>query len=666
MARKPPATNTTAAGRGPRDNPTERLIFPAGARARVPTGEDDDYDNLLLASVRNDSIELRLLVPDQAESKDTVQLVVDGTPVGGEVVAYDYIDDEKGIPLPLAPELRESERVYQLRYHLVLHSLDGQVLPGPEQQFVVDYTSPGAPIDPQTPSINPPVFEEAVIDDGVTFESLVTDADGNTYLPALVDPYHGQAIGDVLLGYIDDEVATEPREVLPGEIDKSVDVRYTLEALEAVDGGRHDFSVKVMDRPENPPGFSDPVDLLVRLSALIPDLLPPRVPAAEDGLVDHDDAQQSGGAPPVVGVQVDIPGNDYVEPNDVVEVSWERYTSPSFIVEAGHEGDDPLLSLFVPYADVYGPWFDTSGGANQRVDASVTYRISRQGQTAGEPDTPTVVQVNLSVPGGEDPDPELPGHGALANATVFSASGSENFIPIGDRDSDDGYIVVPWDSLIAGREIFAEDDVVTVTFGQTTLPARTVTADEMTAKLPLRIPLPSSAIVAETTATASVFYVITRALVGGGSNRVTSHAIDVTLETTEDLPGGGKLAEGVFPEMNAHLTLGPPEIAGGTLFIGGYEGKAIGDEIRFEFVFVDGYRHLDGEPHLDDRFYSDSITLASADDPVVCVIPESALQYEDNEPEQMHIHAKYFVRRGSHTEVESPDTSVYLDCRGDR
>jgi hypothetical protein len=638
-------------------------MFPDGVRARVPVGEGDEYDNLLLASVRNDTIELRLLVPDQAEAKDTVQLVVDGNPVGEEVVAFDYYDDDKGIPLPLAPELRQSERAYRLSYRLILHSLTGEVLPGPAQTFAVDYTSPGAPVDPQLPSINPPRFDQTVIDDGVTFDKLVTDADGNTYLPATIEPYHGQVVGDILLGYIDDDPVTDPREVLPGEVDKTIELRYPLAKLEAVDGSRCGFSVKIEDRPKNPPGFSTPVDLLVHLRVLIPGLLPPRVPSAEDGLVDHADAQQSGGSPPVVGVQVDIPGNAGVEQGDLVTVTWEGYTSLPIEIAAGNEGNDPLLSFFVPYAEVYGAWFVATGGANQRANASVSYRISRQGQDSG-PDRPTVARVNLSVPGGEDPDPELPGHGALRDATVFSASGSENFIPIGDRDSDDGYILVPWESAIPGQDIFALGDKVTVRFGRTGFPVRAITAEDMTAKLPLRIPLPSSAIVAETANTAIAFYVITRALPGGGSNSVKSRPVDVTLETIEDLPGDGKLAEGVFPEMNAHLTLGPKEIVGGTPFVGDYADKTVGDAIRFEFVFVGGFPHLDGEAQLVDRFHEHEITLASVDDPVEYLIPEQVLQYLDDPPEQMHIHAKYFVRRGSSTEVESPDAMIYLDCRG--
>jgi len=241
---------------------TERLEFPETALARLPLGQPADH--LLRTSVRNDTLVVLLPFPTEATFGDTAQLIVDGNIVGEQVSADDYIDAK--IPLELLASERLVEGEHAINYQLVLHSGQGQISIGPsDQRFIVDYTSPGAPVDPQAPSIGSPGFDPGVIEDAVTLAQLTTDADGHTYLPATVIPYHGQAIGDVLLGYIDGVVATDGREVLAGEVGKIIEVGYTLAALEVVDGGRHAFHVEVVDRAENPPGFSDPVELMIRL-----------------------------------------------------------------------------------------------------------------------------------------------------------------------------------------------------------------------------------------------------------------------------------------------------------------------------------------------------------------------------------------------------------------
>jgi uncharacterized protein YjdB len=652
MARKP-----STRGSGQVLVPKELLRIPDDVLARVP--DNQPADHLLLANVREEEITVYLPFPLEADLGDGVRLLVDGGLVGGEVIVDPYSENEDDIPLPLPASARSTDGVHAINYQLVLHSGEGQISTGPMgQQFIVDYTVPGAPATPGSPSIEQPQFAPEVIADAVTSERLTTDADGNTYLPAMVKPYHGQAIGDQLLGYIDGKVATEMREILEGETDDAIEVRYTLAALEELTNGRHGFTVEVVDRAENPPGFSEPVDLMVRLHAVIPNPLPARVPSAIDGLVNYDDAHRPG------GVQVDIPANDQVLPGDTIVLTWADYQSDPYPVEAGSEGNDPLLTLFVPYEEVYKAWFATSADTDQRVATEVNYVILRGGEIAGTPDNPTTVDVNLYVPGGGDPDPETPEHEALQAATIYSANGAVNLIPIAEQQLD-GIVEVPWDSALPARLVFILGDILTIRFGATTLvPPHVVNATDITAAKPLRVVLPKEAIATEGTGTVVVSYTIERPLAGGGANIAISPSQNVRVEDQTDLPGGGTLAEGRFTEVNAHLTLGPHEIKGGTEFVGDYADRLAGDTIRFEFQFVAGNAHKPDEVPIAARFHSGTLTLAADLDPIKYQIAEEYLNYHELPPEQMHIHATYHASRGASTEVHSPDTMVYLDCRG--
>ncbi|KLD74030.1 hypothetical protein Y886_34920, partial [Xanthomonas hyacinthi DSM 19077] len=618
--------------------------------APIPVGAVADY--LLLAAVRDQDIVLTLPFPDAGSPGDTIQLLVDGQPAGGEVAIGAYFPD-KDIPIPLPATARVTEGLHALNYKLLYRSGAGNDYDlGPAgQQFIVDYTSPAGAL-PQAPA-----FAPDVVADGVTPERLTTDADGNEYLPGRVHSYFGQAAGDTLTGYIDSAVATLPIEVAVGGEGIDVQLRYTRAALDLATDGRHDFTYDIVDRAGNRSVRSVATPLLVRMHELIPDVLPPRVPAASDGLLNHADIHDS------LGAVVEIPPNALVLPGDVVIVTWGAYEAAPRTVAAGDIGNDPLVTIVVPYADVYATWFAASAGADMRVLTNVSYRIMRGGVLAGEPKAPTAVVVNLSSAGGVAPDPETPENEALYPPTIYSSSGNANFIPIADQQVD-GFVEIAWTRVVDGEKVFAIGDIVTVLYGTTTLASYTVTAADMTAAKPLRLILPVAAIAAEGVGVIKTSYTIERRLAAGGANIAISPPQSVTVEDEADLPGNGELAEGFFPEMNVHLTLGPAEISNGTAFVGDYTGRRAGDTIRFEFRFVEGNFHSPAETPIDARYHSGILTLAADDDPVEYLIAEEFLNYREQPPEQMHIHGTYHVRRGMGSEVHSPDSRVLLDCRG--
>jgi uncharacterized protein YjdB len=621
---------------------------PANVLAPIPVGAAADF--LLLAAVRDQDVVLTLPFPDTGSPGDTIQLLVGGQPVGSEVAIDAYFPD-KDIPVPLPATARVTEGLHALNYKLLYRSGAGneEELGPAGQQFIVDYTSPAGAL-PQAP-----VFAPDVVADAVTPERLSVDADGNEYLPGLVHSYFGQAAGDTLTGYIDGAVATVPIEVAPGGEGIDVELRYTRAALDLATDGRHDFTYDVVDRAGNRSARSVATPLLVRMHALIPDVLPPRVPAASDGLLDHADIHDS------LGAVVEIPPNTLVLPGDIVIVTWGPYEADPRTIVAADIGQDPLVTIVVPYADVYAAWFTASAGADMRVSTHVTYRIMRGSLLAGEPKAPIAVIVNLSTPGGVDPDPETPENEALYAPTVYSSSGNANFIPIAEQQLD-GVVEVAWTRADDGDKVFAIGDIVTVRYGATALASYTVTAADMIAAKPLRLILPVAAIAAEGVGLITTSYIIERRLAAGGANIAISPPQSVAVEDEADLPG--ELAEGAFPEMNQYFTLGPAEIKDGTAFVGDYTDRRAGDTIRFEFRFVEGNYHSPAETPIDARFHSGVLTLAADGDPVEFLIAEAFLNYRDQPPEQMHIHGAYHVRRGMGSEVHSPDTLVYLDCRG--
>jgi uncharacterized protein YjdB len=630
------------------------LQFPAsGVLAPVPAGMR--ADQMLLAGVRDMDIALALAFPEAASPTDTIQLLVDGQPVGDEVLVDPYVPD-KDIVLVLPATPPRTEGVHTLNYKLLYRSGTGEEQEfGPaNQQFVADYTAPAGL------SVRPPDFPQDVVENGVTPDRLSADEDGNEYLPATVRSYFLQLAGDTLVGYIDGTPSTALREVTLTDEGKDIELRFTRDKLEEAMDGEHDFTFDIVDRAGNRSAMSAAIRLYVLMHALIPDVMPPRVPAASDGLLDHADMLAAR------GVSVDIPANALIQAGDTIVLAWGTYEAPPRAVDAGDIGKDPVVTIVVPYAEAYGVWFDTSAGANIRVGTDVTYRIMRGDVLAGKPKAPTIVPVNLSIPGGEDPDPETPEHEALQRAIVFSASGHVNFIPIAEQTLD-GTVEVPWVSALPDRDVFIVGDILTIRYGQTTLdPPRVINAADVAAGAPLRMNLSKDAIAAEGSGVVAVRYTVARPLAEGGTNIATSPTQNVKVEAEADLPGGGTLWEGTFKELiGSDVTLGPKEIAGGTPFTGGYVGALVGDTIRFEFQFVAGNPHLPGETPIADRFHVGFQTLEADGAPIQYHIDEDYLNYHGTDVEVMHIHARYFVTRGQSSPVESPETRVILDCRGD-
>lgn len=409
-----------------------RLVFPADALARLPAGLVPDH--LLKEGVRNDDLTLVLdyPLPDPPEDGDSdlLQLLVDGSPVGDVIPLKPYKPGDAiditlyAVDRPLDGVI--DRRITSINYRVTYASGAGGFEDGPrDQQFVTDIVRPGRD------SLGPLVFAAGVVADGVTADDLMDDGIGGTYLPCIVKGYDTASIGDWIVGLIDNTESTPLVELTDAQVGTDVELRFPLASLEPFDGGDHAFACRIGDRAGNVSQLSATVGLRIHLSDEIDDLLPPHVPAFDDGLVTDGDAHVNG------GITVMIPGHASIEEGDFIVLRWNAHDAPPIAVDATEVGKDPLKTLTAGYGQAYGDWYAVSGDSDRNVAATVGYRVERDGVSIGEPAQPSTVLVNLFGPGGEDPVPETPEHENLHPPVVQAAGGGPpNVIPADALDSD--------------------------------------------------------------------------------------------------------------------------------------------------------------------------------------------------------------------------------------
>lgn len=238
----------------------------------------------------------------------------------------------------------------------------------------------------------------------------------------------------------------------------------------------------------------------------------------------------------------------------------------------------------------------------------MSYRILRNGISAGTPDTPATVQVNLHQAGGEDPDPETPENENLGTPSLLSASGQSNLVPPADFEKD-ATLTVPWFRTDAPTlAAFIAGDVVTLRYGATDLAPRTITAQDVTDAKNLTVTLASATIVGEGSGPAiPLQFSVTRTLAAGGPNTSTSPIQPVKVSGVDELPGGGQPlvalkvpeAEGVDPDPTRpdRLIIGRAQGKDGTNFvIPAYVNQNPGDVINVSMVVYRPFYYIGGHP----------------------------------------------------------------------
>lgn len=227
------------------DEFSEPLTFAEIAPA-PPSGPPD---NLLLAKVKNTpiTIELALVdeINDQLQDGDTIELVINGTPLGQakEVLLDPFIDTPKvTILLALDDHKDLPEGRVEINYIIHFRSNGTEVRNGPPGQFfTTDYTPPGLPFLGQL------VFSDEVLLNGVT-EAALIGTDPDQYLPAQVPGYTDLTGGDHITGIVGGRKETlDTIDVGNGNIE----LRFRRDFIVEEEDGRIAFSWTVTDRATN-------------------------------------------------------------------------------------------------------------------------------------------------------------------------------------------------------------------------------------------------------------------------------------------------------------------------------------------------------------------------------------------------------------------------------
>lgn len=323
----------------------------------------------------------------------------------------------------------------------------------------------------------------------------------------------------------DDEVGT-----------RKVFVRFTRALLEKYGDGPVAFSYKLKDRAGNESVLAPTVEFDVLLETAPGNFLPPRVPANDDGLITDTDAR--------VPVTIDIPPYDNAATGDRVTVHWGNLNLPAqtvLVPDPPAPVPDPLLSIPISYADL-------KAGSPGAVPVTVNVSYTVQRANLPFPTSPsTPVKVDLTLAGGEDPDPGTPEHENIKAPDVRDASLNLNRIAP-ENYGKDASITVPWKS-VDGSDIFVQNDIVRVYWGARPNPFIT----QVVFPLPTQdyeFPVPAAIITGDAVGERPVWYTITRNLSTlPHTSTAKSQVQTVLVETNLGHPGDGQpLAKPTFPE----------------------------------------------------------------------------------------------------------------------
>ncbi|HWD30739.1 MAG TPA: hypothetical protein VG536_04075 [Pseudomonas sp.] len=536
----------------------------------VPVGAFDD--GLLPVTVADNDLVVRIPVDLNSPvfedgALGTLQLFWNGANYGTEYQVLDSDLTETHIELIVPQAELLTEGVYPLTYV-------GKTFPGGDEYFgdpawkiEVDRTAPGGM------DIAHLIFTPDIISDGVTPTKL--DSNGN--LPSRAAHWRELKLGDklypILIDIAGGEVEVDPIEILDDTPGQEVSVPIPRAKLEEIGDGQIAFTFFLEDRAGNRSIRAPAVTLDVLLTAVPPNWAAPTIPLAK--VPDNFLGEAAARTP--IGVVIPADGN--FQPDDSIVVHWGGQQAQAELVS--DPAADPLMTILLPYSLVQA----AGNGARD-----VTYNVFRNNIDIGTSVPAVVVNVDLTVPGGEDPDPETPEHGNLIAAKVVGASGVEDIISPEDLELD-ATVVIPYQGA-NNRDVFLSGDIVQVAWGGRPLTPYIIQPADLTRDLVLT--LTSTEMKEEGAGEFDLKYTIERALATppGESNTALAPSKPVQVISRAQLPGGENLDTGSFPEANANNAINSEAAAsgGGTPFrISDYLNMAVGDYIVLRFIAYDGY-----------------------------------------------------------------------------
>ncbi|MFK0311633.1 hypothetical protein ACIQUF_10325 [Pseudomonas sp. NPDC090233] len=466
--------------------------------------------------------------------------------------------------------------------------------------------------------------------------SGITDADidGSDQLNMLIDPFFGGETGDIVELWLGESETSgsyltptftvqNPRNQLP--------VYLTRNDLNTAGDARTlFFGYRVTDFAGNVSAQSNLIGIPVFIN--LPTLLAPLVPESDDGLVIFTDANPS--------VSVEIPQYPGAADSDTITVIWGGIRTTSYSLGQGEGNNDPVAILEVPY--------DVVKAAGDGHDIPVTYEMLR-GANPVVPSPVTNVPVNLTTPGGPNPDPDLgtPEHDNIKPPSIQCGTSPVNTISPADFHLP--ATATTFRQGVDNNPIWRVGDVIQMHWGTVSNPeiaSVPVVPGNEGANIPVPIPF-AGVIEAVGVGPITTFFTITRELPApsGGTVPVTvsSPVQIVQVASADALPGDGQqLRAGTFPEANARNIITRAAGINGTTFR----------------ILLDGVTNIDGTGAT---VSYDFVGVQSGDagslpNPPPAPIEQSRVKADDVPLTADHIAQGYF-------EINLPYSTTYYICR---
>ncbi|PTR33846.1 hypothetical protein C8J98_10231 [Luteibacter sp. OK325] len=586
---------------------------------------------------------------DQTEEEDLVFLFIDGNAVGDPSgVPIKDQPDPMQLTIPVADMGALSEASHEIIARMGSGFGDSYVTK--PATIIIDMTPPGGITLPKID------FDDAYEQNGVTLAQVV--ADGNV-LKFTIASYDDQQDGDLIKTFIQTIPAlpalpateTAGPEIPVGNTTEEHSGAFTLAQLQAAAAtGNVEFWYDVYDKALNKKTADRaPLRMLVSGS---PDLLSaPRVLLfSDDNLIHEGDARTP--------IEVEIPQFGH---GDVGDVIWLllgdalpiQVDGP--LIEADLPTDpavpDPTKSIrtiSVPYQFIAALQPVAAGVVNPVFGFDVRYEVRRG--IFSIPSPPLAVKVDLTLAGGEDPDPETPVHGRLQGPTVrHSAVGAiDNEIPIGYTLPV--FAVIPHLTKTPTQvEVFEAGDEVQLyrleVDGATEVPIGDKTKAVVGADLNINFK-PAQIVPGSW----QVFYKVGRTLATGQVNEALSPAQTVVIQDPGGQPGGPDVLpeavfrEGVVQQGQTLPSIGYTRASNGTIVrVYNYLNMKVDDKIDLVWqgndkLRGDGADIADAKLSLthtvvaedllekDDRLDDD---LNPPDDPVMRIFVDFDIPYEE-------------------------------------
>lgn len=477
-----------------------------------------------------------VIIPKSADLRDTdtLRLIWDGvlTNISYKLTSNDVTDPtvvefELSIPLADFPAPGTDVKVV-LDYQAFDEDAEDGGVAGLPVTIRFDQRAPGG-------SHLPPIYFTPDQLTGITVADIVEGL-----LTLKVDPYFDGATQDIIELWLGNSPTagsylTPTFPVADPAVEQAVNIAQA--ALETLIDGPMTFGYRVTDWAGNVSALSELVTVNVFLR--LPDLSAPLVPENDKGLITYTDA--------VDDVGVVIPQYNGLAVGDMLYVVWGGTTIEPYLVPSPvPQPPEPVATIAVPYTTV---------NAVGNGTVQVSYWLQRSGAPRTD-SPPTSVEVDLTTPGGGDPDPDptTPEHDNIKAPEVKCGTSPVNTISPADYGQNATATI-----FRVGEDldvIWAVDDVIQLQWGSINdpapLPPVTVIAGNQGANIPITVPF-TGVIEEAGLGTISVFFTITRLLADGVSVTVKSKVQSVDVVSSGEFPNDGNtLAQGIFPEANAN------------------------------------------------------------------------------------------------------------------